>query len=194
MITKIAERAAEMLYKSDIIPEEDKELYTYGFFLLFTYLLFFFVIIVFGTIMGTLGEGILFFAQFLLLRGYAGGIHASKESVCLLLTSLLSIISIFVLRILTETHTVFLSVILLLGSSAIVYFICPLESPDKPLTNIEYAYFRKISRSIVTIMVLVSLAACAFRCYVYLYTATVCMTMESILLIAGMTRFLLVKK
>lgn len=41
MITKIAERAADMLYKTEVIPKEDRELYTYGFFSCFHICYFF---------------------------------------------------------------------------------------------------------------------------------------------------------
>ena len=88
MISKLSEKAAEKLLVQDNLSQEDRELYVYGFFILFSKIFFFFLTVVYGLLIGNIVESILFYAIFTVIRGYAGGIHASNEKTCVFFTSL----------------------------------------------------------------------------------------------------------
>lgn len=188
MITKVADRAADMLYKEGIIPEEECKLYSYGLFLLLSNLLFFCVIIVLGTIMGTLGEGVLFYTQFLLLRGYAGGFHASKEITCIFYTTLILIASIVLLRVMTVMNMNVIPMTVLILSGTVVYFMGPIESEEKPLANEERNRFMQATRKLVVGMILFSIVTKCVGYSFLLNSSVVCMMQESLLLIAGKTQ------
>ena len=83
-----------------VIEEDDKELYTYGFFILLSHLFYLAIAILLGVLLGILTENLLFYIFFMLLRNYAGGFHAKSERVCTLLTILacLSVLCCTVLR------------------------------------------------------------------------------------------------
>lgn len=87
MITMLGDRIARAMVRAGAVPEDEQELYSYGFFLLLSKGLFLLVTASCGAMLGVLWESVLFYALFTLLRGYAGGIHAEKEGTCLICTT-----------------------------------------------------------------------------------------------------------
>ena len=75
------------IMQKNIILAANKELYTYGFFLILSKVLFFGISVLFGIIQNVLWESIVFYIEFSVLWQYAGGYHASKENVCMVATS-----------------------------------------------------------------------------------------------------------
>ena len=76
MATRIAAYITNKMLASSVIEEGDSELYCYGFFLLITRFFFFLVTAITGFLSGLLFESIAFYGVFMLLRSYAGGVHA----------------------------------------------------------------------------------------------------------------------
>lgn len=143
------------------------------------------MIFVLGSITGTLGEGILFYMQFLLLRGYAGGIHASKETTCILCTTVMLTLSILLLRAITVMKMSVIPLGILLFCGMVVYFMSPLETIEKPLTKEERYHFGRMTKILVVCNILLSiLTKCAGYSFL-LNSSTVCMALESMLLITG---------
>ena len=87
MGTWIAEHITQKLIASSVIEEGDRELYSYGFFLLVTRFFFFLVTVFVGLLMGIGGESVLFYMVFFILRTYAGGVHAKTETACTVFTT-----------------------------------------------------------------------------------------------------------
>ena len=88
MATAIAERIVGKLIATSVVEEVDRELYVYGFFLLITRFFFFLVTFAFGGLLGIPLESVIFYIVFILLRSYAGGVHAKTEMACTLWTTL----------------------------------------------------------------------------------------------------------
>lgn len=88
MITALAVSIVDMLCNALAMEEDDKELYTYGFFILLSHLFYLAIAVLLGVLLGILTENLLFYIFFMLLRNYAGGFHAKSERVCTLLTIL----------------------------------------------------------------------------------------------------------
>lgn len=86
MISRLANIISEKLLRAQVIEEADRELYVYGFFILLSQGIYFCLTALFGFLFGTLWENIVFYIMFSILRGYAGGFHASSESTCAFLT------------------------------------------------------------------------------------------------------------
>ena len=98
MISKLASQFTDKLLSNGTIDAEDKELYNYGIFMLISHLLFFIVSCVLGLVLKCLLEGIIFYVAFMLIRGYAGGYHASSESKCEILSTLSIAMCIVVIK------------------------------------------------------------------------------------------------
>lgn len=185
MISSLSGIITEALCKSQVIAEEEKELYLYGFFVLLSKGLLFLVSALFGWMFGVLWESIVFYIMFSTLRSYAGGFHASKESVCTFCTTaalFLSSLSIWYMeRIGNPTIPFYILVV----SGAVVYLLCPLDSEDKPLTSNELALYRQKTRLIVALISIISIGGLCVRLPAVSYAASTSMVLECILLILG---------
>lgn len=185
MITRISEMIAQGLVQSGTIADNEMDLYSYGFFLILSRTLFFSVTILFGIILGELYKSIAFYLLFSSLRGYAGGVHAPSEHICLIFTTIGLFFSITVLHLLSYYRNATMAAILILVSSGIIWKYCPVDSLQKPLSALEIRYYRRISRTIILVSILISLGSTIWGCFSPLYVSATAFAFESILLLAG---------
>lgn len=185
MISRLSSIITEALCKSQVIKEADRELYVYGFFILLSQGLFFLISALFGCIFGTLWESVVFYIMFSTLRCYAGGFHASKESVCTCCTTAALFMASVSIYILGKTESIAVPFSMLAVGSVVVYLLSPLYSEDKPLTSSEYLDYRQKSRAIVTTFSVIAIVAAFMHLPGILYIVSVSVSLESFLLIVG---------
>ena len=185
MISSLSSIITEALYKSQVIAEEDKELYIYGFFVLLSKGLFFLVSAFFGGMLGVLWESIMFYIMFSMLRSYAGGFHASKESVCTCCTTASLFLSILSIGYMERIGNSIIPFSILAVCGAAVYLLAPLVSEDKPLTRTELVLYRQKTRSIDIAIVIISILGVCFHFPSILHAASISMALECILLVLG---------
>ena len=75
---KIAKKLADYVIQKGTIEEEEREIYEYGFSIATEMLLCILVCFSISMTLHTFVEGLLFFAIFIPLRSYAGGLHLSN--------------------------------------------------------------------------------------------------------------------
>lgn len=185
MGTWIAEHITQKMIASAAIEEGDKELYCYGFFLLISKIFFFFVAVISGLLADTTVESIIFYVVFMLLRTYAGGIHARTEMSCTVLTTLALIASVLVIRQLEMRTGGAISLLMLgIGSLCILAF-SPLDTDGKPLDKHEKRQYKTICIVILIICVIVALIAWIHRSKSIFYPVCCGICLESILLVLG---------
>lgn len=185
MISKLSDYVTEKLLSSGIIGDEDKELYVYGLFMLISHLMFFIITCIFGLILKCPLESIIFYIAFMLIRRYAGGYHAATETRCDILTTLSILTCIVVIR-LSKTYDI-QTVLLIISalSSVCIFVLCPLDTPEKPLSDKEFKYFRKISWLILLAIVLAIIVSYVFKFQMVTVPCCMSLTLESILLTSG---------
>lgn len=188
MISKIAQKIVDALCVASVVDEEDKELYTYGFFVLVSRIFFFLVTIIWGIAFGILWESILFYFIFTVIRSYAGGVHASKESSCTLYTSLAMLISTMIIKMfLYMEMTVVSAMILLIGYVLIVIF-SPLDTNEKPLDDNERRKYKKITCLLVTVVLAGVAVFCIMGRNDIVHICAVAVGLESTLLLIGVIK------
>lgn len=185
MISKLSTYITEKLRSNGTISEEDKDLYIYGLFMLISHLMFFIISCVFGLILGCAFESVIFYVAFQFIRRYAGGYHASSETRCDILSTLSVLACIAVIR-LSKVYDI-QTVLLIIGAlSAICIFIfAPLDTPEKPLTDKEFRYFRKISWIILLVIIIAIVVSYIFKFKMVTVPCYLSLILESILLVAG---------
>lgn len=185
MISKLSSYLTDKLLSNGTINDEDKELYIYGLFMLISHLMFFIITCIFGLALKCLLESIIFYIAFMLIRRYAGGYHASTETRCEVLSTL-SILACIVAIKLSKTYD-FQTVLLLITilSAVCIFVFCPLDTPEKPLSEKEYKYFRKVSWIILFVIVAAIIVSYVFKFQVVTVPCCLSLILESILLDAG---------
>lgn len=185
MISKLSERLTKKLLKNSNTSEEERELYIYGFFMLLSHLMYFILASFFGLIFGCFIESAVFYIAFQFIRRYAGGYHASTEMRCEIMSALSILLCIAAIRA-AKTINMQTPLLVITALSALsIFILCPLDTPEKPLSDKELKYFRKISRLILSV---ISAAVVISYCFSFNYVFSPCclsLILESILLISG---------
>lgn len=185
MGTWIAEQITHKLIASSVIEEGDRELYIYGFFLLISKIFFFFVTVIAGLLTGTTVESIIFYVVFMLLRTYAGGIHARTEMSCTVLTTLALIASVLVIKQL-ETHTSGVVPLLMFGiGSPCILAFSPLDTNGKPLDEHEKRQYKTICVVTLIICIIVAQIAWIHQIKSIFHPVGCGICLESILIVLG---------
>lgn len=185
MIGKLSDKIAQILERQSIISADDRELYTYGFFVLLSQALYFAMALVFGILFKTIAESVVFYIAFLFIRKYAGGYHASTEARCEIMScaSILVCIAAIKLSKIYNFDTAILYITLI--AAVCIFFLCPLDTPEKPLSEAEFKHFRKIS--LVVLLVVTAAVIVSYFLNLSFLFAPCCMSLilECILLIFG---------
>lgn len=185
MISAIADRISEKMLHEGLILEEDRELYRYGFFLLISRGIFFVIAGTAGALVGNIWDSIFFYILFSFLRGYAGGLHADREAVCLFSTTASLFLAAKIIFCLRRGNYVILSCGVLVVCSALVLLIAPLDSDSKPLGESEMRHYRKITRLLTLLMNLSSFVWLMAGYPQFLFISCVVTGVEAVLLILG---------
>ncbi len=147
MATTLAEHIVGKLIAASVVEEADRELYVYGFFLLISRLFFFLVAAVFGCFLGIPWESVIFYIVFILLRSYAGGVHAKTEKACTGWTTLAMGIAVAAIKTLEASNGKALP--LLIFSNLCLLLFTPhklLDSQGNPTgsyATCTYSYYYK---------------------------------------------------
>lgn len=185
MISAIADRISEEMLHEGLILEEDRELYRYGFFLLISRGIFFVIAGIAGALVGNLWDSIFFYILFSFLRGYAGGLHADREAVCLFSTTASLLLAAKIIFCLRRGNYVILSCGVLVVCSALVLLIAPLDSDSKPLGESEMRHYRKVTRLLTLLINLSSFVWLMAGYPQFLFISCVVTGVEAVLLILG---------
>ena len=125
---------AARLKNRGIINDENIDVYTYGFELLFSFLFSTSVIILIGTIMSKMLETLVFLGIFVILRSYTGGYHAKTYAKCTVVT-FSTYISVILLTVFIEFVP---KSIYILGTSLcllIIGVLAPIENQNKKILS-----------------------------------------------------------
>ena len=184
MIGRIAAGVVEKLTDRTTISDTEKELYLYGFFIVISQILYFVITIIMGVLMDIVLLSAVFYISFQFIRRYAGGIHASSELKC----EIISITSIFICLLCVKSNVMFdiqiPTLILTVVASIVIFVLCPLDTPEKPLTEKELRYFRKISIIVLTIMLFIIIISIVVKLTIA-YPICFSIILESVFLVAG---------
>lgn len=184
MIGRIASSVVEKLTDSTTISDTEKELYLYGFFILISQILYFIITIIMGILLDIVSLSIVFYISFQFIRRYAGGIHASSELKC----EIISTTSIFICLLCVKSNVMFdiqiPTLILTLFASIFIFILCPLDTPEKPLTKEELRCFRKISLIVLAIMLSIIIISIIIKLTIA-YPICFSIILESVFLVAG---------
>lgn len=185
MINNLSTHIIDKLISKGNITEDERELYIYGLFISISHLMYLILAIVFGLIFKCFLESVIFYIVFQFIRMYAGGYHAATETRCEILSTLSIIASIGIIKLskIYDFKTTLLIITLI--SMVIIFILCPLDTPEKPLTEKEFKYFRKISWIILLVISIAIIVSYFFKFDLLFAPCCISLILESILIIAG---------
>lgn len=185
MINKLSVKLTDVFFAKQNISEEERELYIYGFFMLLSHLMYLILASIFGILFGVFVESIIFYVLFQFIRRNAGGYHATTETRCEILSTLLIFSSIALIKFLVLYNFDNLLIFLTLVSAIIIFLICPLDTLEKPLSRKEYTFFKKKTRIGLIAIFLIAVFSYSLKENSLLFPCCISIISESILIIAG---------
>ncbi len=196
MIGKLAYKTAKRFIKYPNTCYDKIEIYQYGFFVLYSNIIFLLLTIILGAVLNVLSSSIVFFIAFFSIRQYAGGYHASTETRCEIMSTLSILACIIVMR-LSKTYDFQFALLVVSAVSAVcIAILCPLDTPEKPLSENEFRHFRKISwliLSVTSFAVIVSYFTKLKWLQIFFTPCCLSLVLESFLLVAGKLKRLVFK-
>lgn len=156
MITELSSQVVAALLNYKIISYEQKDFYQYGFEIMISSLITFFIVFVCGYVFKCIIPALVYFILFVMLRSICGGYHASNYFYCNIVFMLVTI-SVLVSYKYIQVGDFFPMHYLI----CILSFICtviysPIENDNKPLTMDQKKHFRILGTVLVLLISSVS--------------------------------------
>ncbi len=188
MFKNLADDAAIMLITNNIIEEEKREAYTYGFELFFENILFFGIIFIIALLTKTLIFSVLFTFLYKMLRQYTGGFHCKTAELCLVVSVLIYLVVVLLYKLDMDSIE-FVLAIGILFSTIIIIIFSPRESKNRPLESGERKKYRVISIVIAAIIALVATISYKLNFSLLFYSASCSLTADAVLIILSLGRY-----
>lgn len=134
MITKLSHIIAGFFIREEIFPEEQREIYEYGFELSISSVIGIIIVLAIGLISGKLLESVVFYIVFCFTRLYSGGYHAPTQLLCKI-TFAVVLLSVLALDWLLAEIVDYYWFILYIYSITIMCEFAPIENPNKKLDD-----------------------------------------------------------
>ena len=155
MISTISSGIVKWLLNSGAISQQDKELYEYAAYSFLFSLMPLCLVAVLGCIMGVLIEGILMILPFMLIRKFSGGFHLQSPGICLVSSTLLLSVFLFIMRLVIDEQQMILFTCFVIASAIQIFLCSPIDNDARKLNEKQRLVFRKIARIMSTMFLVV---------------------------------------
>lgn len=168
-----------------------REVYQYVLFIILNYILFFGYSLILGLLLGIPFQSIVFFVSLAILRRYAGGYHADTETRCLIISTSYFTLGILLIKLLSDGRIQinFYYVVAAIICALIILFLCPCDSPEKPIDGKLYRVIR--IKSTILVVVFLALILVLWFCNKQIWASVfiVDFFIETGLIVAGTIKF-----
>lgn len=138
--------------KRGLLKDETIPIYRYGYTLLIEVTINVILSLLIGFALGEIGIVILFNLIFIPLRGFCGGWHAGKSWLCTMTSAIVLLFSVFVGKDQLFQYGTNLWMILMGISCLTIWFLAPMDSEAKRLSDEEIVYYKKVIRGILFVI------------------------------------------
>lgn len=150
---EIAHTLTNYLIRKNVIAMERSSIYKYGILIGLEVCLNTVISIIIAVLCHMEWETLVFFVVFTLLRSYAGGLHLSSYSSCLICSCMSLLGLLLVVKHLNIDNSYSIGIVLI--SLFIIKLLAPVEDINRPISPSELRIFRRmLNRSIIKIIVL----------------------------------------
>lgn len=154
MISSLSLKITNMLIRKNIIDEDNRDLYHYGFFIVISELLLLAFCVLAGSVLGITLESIVFYVAFFAFHRFAGGFHANSELRCQIVTASSFIAALLIIKfsVAIGHDTLIFSYI---AECAALIAVSPADTPQKRLTPEEKKKFRAYTAAVCVAVALI---------------------------------------
>ena len=134
----LSNKITDFLYKKEVISQEQKEVYIYGFTVLFLNILDILIILALGILIERYLDTIVFLMVFGITRQYTGGYHAKTVSKCLVVYMLIYLVIMFFSssNVILVNGAMFQILLCIIYIIAVIIY-APIQNDNKVISNVE---------------------------------------------------------
>jgi accessory gene regulator B len=141
IFAKLSHRIGDNLVRSNVVKEEDAEIYIYGINQILVSVLNVSSALIIGWIFGVLLEIAVFMTAYIPLRTFAGGYHAKTPIRCYIFSVILLIIVSSCMKYIFIAEWVYYAI--LATAALVVLILAPVEDKNKPLDETEHKVYKR---------------------------------------------------
>lgn len=169
MYETLSKRITSFFIQKGMIPQEKQEIYEYSYEVLLSECAYTLLMLAIALISKTLIPSLCFFLGFLICRKVAGGYHASTYTKCHLLFIANQILFILLVYFVPPPTRWLFTLGMLLAALPLIYTLAPMDHPNKPFDRREYQKYKKQSRILVFLLVIISGIVLSINKNTYIY-------------------------
>ncbi|CEK36649.1 accessory gene regulator [[Clostridium] sordellii] len=186
MFKEISMKTTKLLIENNIIDQEDKNIYEYGFETLIYFTVNILIALIIGLIFGKLLNTIVFLICYCTIRQFSGGYHANSYGKCTLTFVFIYLVTIFISHNLNILKFKYILILISIINSFIIWNIAPLEHRNNPLSSNDKVHYKKISTKISILISIINILSLLFNILqVYIVFSIYATFWISVLLIIG---------
>lgn len=155
-LERLSCKIGDDLVQSNIVKEEDAEIYIYGINQILVSVLNVSSALIIGLILEAFFEAVVFMAAYIPLRIFAGGYHAKTPLRCYIFSVIMLVIVSLGIKYLPLAEWVYYAI--LLAAAIVVLVLSPVEDRNKPLDEIEHKVYKRRAIFIAAAELLIGLA------------------------------------
>lgn len=152
MFAKLASVITETQAGLGQIQEDDKELQKYGLEIGLSIVAYVLVIALIGLFSRSIFEAIIFAAVFLCIRSYAGGYHAPSGTICFFASIIITVAALALAHVCQGAYQAIFAFLCWVVGSVLILRLAPVDSPNKPLDELEVKVYGKRTRIVLAIV------------------------------------------
>ena len=156
MIAELSSQVVAALLNYKIISYEQKDIYQYGFEIMISSLITFFIVFVCGYVFKCIIPALVYFILFVMLKSICGGYHAPNYFYCNMVFMLVTISVLVSYKYIQvgDFSTMHYLICILSFICTVIY--SPIENDNKPLTMDQKKHFRILGTVLVLLISYVS--------------------------------------
>jgi len=166
LIEKISNSFAKKIANELEYDNDKQEVIAYGTFALLQIAFSVALVVIFGLIFGVVIEALILTFTISILRKYAGGVHASSPTICIVVGTVICIGFAALSKIALFSNfniVLYITIITFILSYIILYKLAPIASKSKPLSDAKKVRMKK--GSIITLSIYMFIVAILFVLY-----------------------------
>lgn len=166
MYEQLSKKITDILIRNKIISEKEKEIYIYSFQIILSSFVSTLFIIIWSLLFKQIFNTIIFFIGFFLCRKFSGGYHAKSSLGCFIFTQTLfiSYLSLISFTNILESKLAF--ILITLFTNIIILTFAPIDNENKPFSEDEKVKFRKKSRILSLINIIIVFISVYFSLFI----------------------------
>jgi len=177
------EHLTETLVQNNIIPQEESQLYLFGLKQCFYHTVSVLSMLTISLLFHTFWQAVIFLLAFAPMRIFAGGYHAKTQLRCFFITNITIALVLCAYNYIVWTS--FSLVVIALFATAVIWVFAPVEDPNKPLDEIEKRVYKRRTRALIMMELVVLFISIMAELTLVAVLITFAMLVVSIVLIIG---------